>query len=1037
MKYPQINPKQNMSEIDEQMLQFWKENKTFEKSISSRPEEQPYRFYDGPPFITGMPHYGSLLSSIIKDAMPRYWTMKGKRVERVWWWDCHGLPIEEKVQKKLWLNSNRDIEQVWVKTFIEECYKYTTWNFDEWEWYIDHIGRWVDFKNSYKTMDQSYMESVLWVFKELYGKGLIYKWKRVSLYSRKLWTPISNFEVAMDDSYADINDPAITVMFDLSENGSEWANTYALAWTTTPWTIPANMALAINKECGYSKVSCEWKHFIVATNRIETVFKGKEFEIVSEVDANKLIWLAYNPPFSYYKWTVDPKVNHRIYHADFITDSDGTWIGHEAPEFGDVDFELWKQHEIFISEAMDDEGRYTSQISDLKGKHFRDEWNDIVLQRLKDQGLLFKKEWITHRVAMCPRTATPLVYKAQDSWFINIQSIKSQLLKQNEEITWFPQHLKFWRFAKWVESAPDWCISRTRFWWTPMPLWIWYDSEWNQQDMKVFWSIKEIEEASWMKVTDLHRPYIDDIQWTANWLHYKRVTEVLDVWMDSGSMPYAQVHYPFENKDKFASSFPADYIAEYVGQVRAWFYVMHVLWVALTWKPAFKNVNVTWVLAWNDGRKMSKSYWNYPDPKATILKYWADALRIYLLSSPLLGWWDLDFQEEGIIEIIKKIILPVWNTFYFFTTYANIDKFEATVHSLAEIKNYKLDNKLDIWIISSLSSLIKEVDQKMQAYDVPWASRPIFNFIDDLTNWYIRRSRRRFWKSENDNDKVQAYTTLYVTLIELSKLLAPFAPFITEYIFKSLTGRDSVHLEYFPQAEESLINEELNKEMALAQKIVQLWLAARTSHKIRIRQPLQNVQISHNLEDYYLQIIREELNVKEVETMDDLSRVARLICKPNAKLLWPKFGKDVQKVIQEAKSGNFKQLADGKVDVVWFILEAEEFELSYESLGWNLWIQAQDWVIVAIDPTLTQELILEWYARDLVRAIQEARKEADYNVADRISLEISWWNSDEILSLFKEYIQSETLSSLTTLSNSDLQKEIEVENKKFTIKIKR
>ncbi len=1020
--FPKVNPKQSFPDMEEKIIAFWKENNTFRKSIEQRPEDKPYRFYDGPPFITGTPHYGSLLSSIVKDIVPRYHTMQGKRVERKWGWDCHGLPIEEKVQKKLGLKSNKDIEELGIEKFVEECYTYTRETSAEWDWYIDHIGRWVDTKNAYRTMDQDYMESVMWVFKQMHEKGRVYKGRRVSLYSWKLSTPISNFEVAMDDSYEEVSDPAVTVMFEVTGTGTSWVPVpkhvkiwdYILAWTTTPWTIPAHMSMALNKNLAYSRVASEWKFYILATARVETVFKGKEYEIVESFTGEDLIGLKYKAPFSFYQWKVDPEKNHKILHADFITDTDGTGIGHQAPEFGEVDFQLAQKEGIHISSALDDAGCYTEEIPDYKGMHY-EEANTVISEKLKELGLLFKKESINHRVAMCPRSGTKLIYKAQDSWFINIQEMKDRLLAENEGINWQPNHLKHGQFLKSVESAPDWCISRTRYWGTPMPIWIGIDKNGEQKDIKVFGSKAEIEAASGMKITDLHRPYIDAITWKEGDLTYTRLPEVLDVWMDSGSMPYAQMHYPFENKVPMESSFPADFIVEYIGQVRAWFYVMHVVGVALFDKRAFTNVITTGIVMGSDGRKMSKSYGNYPDPRKTIEKYGADAIRFYMANSPLLNGGNMDFKEEGIVEVIKKVILPMWNTYSFFTTYANIDNFSPN-------GKYERINPLDIWIMSETHSLITSVSEAMENYEVTDATRPIVKFMDKLTNWYIRRSRKRFWKSENDEDKMQAYETLYEVLVTLSQIVAPFMPFVTEEIYKNLTGNESVHLTDFPIANNSLIDIQLNEDMDICQKIINLGLSLRTAQKIRVRQPLQSISIGVHLSQYYKDIIKEELNVKEVLEVESDS-IAQKICKPNGRLIGPKFGKDVKFIISEAKAGNFSEIDENTVKVWDFTLKWDEFEIAYVTSGDEDNIESGFGMVIAMNLELTQELKVEWYARDIVRHIQEARKEAGYQVDDRISLNIITPELNAILASYD--IASETLSTLdTSLSSWDIEKDI-------------
>lgn len=1256
--FPSVSPKQSFPALESEVLAYWKANNTFQKSIDSRPEDNPYRFYDGPPFITGTPHYGSLLSSIVKDVVGRYWTMRGKRVDRVWGWDCHGLPIEEKVQKKLGLSSNKEIEERGVKEFIDGCYEYTQSTSAEWDWYIDKIGRWVDMDRAYRTMDQDYMESVMWVFQQLWDKGLIYEGKRVSLYSWKLSTPISNFEVAMDDTYQEVNDPAITVKFRLELNDTFPEGTYVLAWTTTPWTIPANMALAVRDDIDYVLVDSSGEQYIVAKNRAETVFKGKgEYTIIREFKGSELVGLGYVPPFPEYYYQKNGEKNHHIYHADFITDTDGTGIGHEAPEFGDVDFQLAKKEGIFISEAMDEAGQYTSQIHDYEGLHYQ-EANKINIERMKENGTLFKNESITHRVPFCPRSGTPLVQKAQASWFIDIQSQKEKLLKANEQINWFPEHLKFGRFAKGVESAPDWCISRTRYWGAPMPVWIGEDGEklvvGSREEIfernKPFGQLEKREIDGKVKYfftsgefagqeLNLHKPYIDAVKLqspkTGNEL--TRIPEVLDVWMDSGSMPYAQMHYPFENKWEMEASFPADFIAEYVGQVRAWFYVMHVLGVLLnpnnepTPTPSFTNVITTGVINGNDGRKMSKSYGNYPDPRLTIEKYGADPIRFYMLNSPLLSGGDMDFKEEGIVETIKSVMLPLWNTYSFFTTYANIDgwkkdetevwftrhaestsnamqkmsdgtdnpeltdkwreqaknagialkeqgvKFDVIVHtdrirthdtariiaeeigftgeysiddgfaeqSAGEYTNMTLEeiaqksgisaneanhpelrkiyknnstenleqfekrimrayesvlekyqwkkvlivahagtsrpvlsnymgmdqdranydtriqnadpfrlmttpivNPLDRWILSRLQVLIGKVHDAMDGYDVSRATRSIVEYMDELTNWYVRLSRRRFWGSEMTDDKASAYETLYTILVEVSKLLAPYMPFLAEDIFRGLTKKESVHLEYITRPNRHLIDTDLNRDMEIAEHIVSLGLALRSRKNIRVRQPLASVTITSPLDEYYQSIIQDELNVKTVK-IENPEKLAKKICKPDARKIGPKYGKDVQKVIVEAKNGNFVEKDGGIIDISWYLLEPGEYTMEYLPLEWAGDVEGGYGIVVAMDTAITEELKLEGYARDIIRQIQDMRKEADYQVTDRISLHIAPREGSEvgvahdfagnIVNTFGKMIMDETLATMAPLmSTPDLEKELELdEGVKLIIQIER
>lgn len=825
-----------------------------------------------------------------------------------------------------------------------------------------------------------------------------------------------------------------------------------LAWTTTPWTIPANMALSVGKDIDYVLAKNGDEQFIVAKSRAEAVFKGKgEYEIIRTFKGDELVGMSYKPPFDYFYNNQNNNKNHKVYHADFATDTDGTGIVHTAPEFGDVDYQLGKELGLTITEALDDEGKYTSQISDYTGTHYLDA-NKINVERMKENSTLFKNESITHRIPFCPRSGTPLVQKAQDSWFIDIQSQKEKLLAANEKINWFPEYLKYGRFAKGIESAPDWCISRTRFWGCPMPVWLSADGkeqivvasrdeifEYNKDfdqlekreiDGKIKYFFKTGEFAG--QEFNLHRPYIDEIKLKSptTGAEMTRIKEVLDVWMDSGSMPYAQMHYPFENKNAMEASFPADFIAEYVGQVRAWFYVMHVLGVLLGENikntseptPSFTNVITTGVINGNDGRKMSKSYGNYPDPRETIEKYGADPIRFYMLNSPVVAGGDMDFKEEGVVETVKSAMLPIWNTYSFFTTYANIDGWKP-----AENLEPNPINPLDKWILSKLQILIGKVHDAMDGYDISRATRAIVDYMDELTNWYVRLSRRRFWGSEMTADKNSAYETLYTVLVEVSKLLAPYMPFLAEDMFRGLTGRESVHLEYITRPNEHLISEDLNRDMELAANFVSLGLALRAKKNIRVRQPLASLTITHDLSDYYKEIIKNELNVKEI-IFENPENLAKKICKPDARKIGPKFGKDVQKIIVSAKNGDFTENPDGSILVGEFKLESGEFSVEYQPLENVGDVEGGYGLVISMDTNLTENLIAEGIARDIIRQIQDMRKEADYQVTDKIFVKISAENISKIAD-FVEMIEFETLSTRTeNLENADIEKEIELEN---------
>lgn len=849
------------TDVEQPILSFWKENKIFEKSVDQRSDKDRFVFYDGPPFVTGLPHYGHLLASVLKDIVPRYQTMKGKKVERLWGWDCHGIPIEEMVERKYKTKNRREIEsRVGIKEFIEACASYVTDVSGEWEWYIDRIARWVDMKKPYRTMDLSYMETVMWVFKQFYEKGLVYKGKRVSLYCTRCGTPLSNFEIAMDNSYRDLEDPSVFVKFPVKDQ----KDTYILAWTTTPWTLPANSALVVNQEADYVKVKSGADSMYLAKDLVEKVFKNIEYTVEAEVKGSALIGLHYEPLFNYF---TAGEHDYQVYHADFVSMEEGTGIIHMAPGFGEDDTTLGKQIGLSMHETIDDEGRIIPEVTDYAGKYFK-EADPFISEDLTKRGLMLKAERIVHSYPICHRCKTPLVYKAQDSWYVNIQQIKDQLYKNNENINWIPEHIKHGRFEDAIKTFPDWGISRTRYWATPMPIW-----ECDACDhQEVLGSVAEIEERSGKKVTDLHRPYIDEHTYACKKCEkgtMKRVAEVVDSWLESASMPFAQFHYPFENKEKFEANFPGDFITEYVGQTRAWFNVMHVVSTILFGTNAFNNVICTGVIKGTDGQKMSKSLGNYPDPRGVIEKYGGDAFRLYIAGSVLPLGEDLNVSEESISAPGKEILMPLMNTYKYFALYAN-------QHSFVFDQNAKSDHILDRWILARVHSVVRTIDSMIAGYTLPKAIAEIKPLVDDISTWYIRRSRDRF--VEGDNNALQ---TLYQVLLLVVTAIAPIAPFIAEYLYQELKRalptdiqQESVHLLLFPSlADQTAEEQSVLTTMELARKAASLGQSIRVEKAIALKQPLSQmfVNTKEPLTAEYLDLLSEELNVQETLAVAELT----------------------------------------------------------------------------------------------------------------------------------------------------------------------
>ena len=971
------------AEYEKDWVQRWKDDQTFEKSVVQRPADNAYVFYDGPPFITGVPHHGTLLSSIVKDAVPRYWTMKGKRVERRWGWDCHGLPAENFVEKQMnimdrrQIVTNRDqsapldkdgnpLPTISLEKYINKARESMVANSETWQGVIDRIGRWVDFKGAYRTMDKDFMESVWWAFKQLYEAGKIYEGEKVLMYDTKFATPVSKAEVTMDnDAYQTVTDPSVYVKFKLVD--SDYS---ILAWTTTPWTLPANLLLAVNPEMTYCEVLVDGEKLIIAEEAFERTLQDEkhqplDYEVLRKFPGSELVGKKYQPLATGSTWPENDKI-HTIYAADFVSHESGTGIVHIAPAYGEDDFELAKIYGISAFHVIDDNGYYTD--SNYTGLEVWDN-NKFIAKDLKEKGMVWKIEYIRHEYPFNPRSKQRIMYRAIPSWFFAIQEQKPLMLEQNENINWFPSHLKHGRFSKNIEQAPDWNLSRDRFWATAMPVW-----KGDRGTVKVVGSYAELKELSGVELDDYHRPWVDNITFEIDGEKFTRIDKVLDCWFESGSMPFAQLHYPFENRQKFEANYPADFIVEYIGQVRAWFYYVHAVNTALAeigafgpdcqHKNAYSNVITTGVVAGNDGRKMSKSLGNFTDPNELMDKFSADSLRFLLLSSPLLNGEDFALHDKSVGDVARKLAM-IWNMYDFFTMYAEVDGWEFD----GELKDplNEMTNPLDIWIISRLHQLVAEVERHMDAYNIPDALSPILPFLDDASNWYVRRSRRRFWKSEDDGDKNDAYRTLHYVLVRLSYILAPFTPFLAEELYHNLTGdAESIHLkDWLPAGE---INRAMLRDMNALRAAVNDGLSKRAAEGIKVRQPLASAKlvstISQNTPEevaqFLVDIARDELNVKSVE-----------------------------------------------------VVTGSELDIPEVSTQPS----------VVYDLNITPELKREGLMREIVRHVQSARKKAGLQVDDRIILQLTT-NDDQLRQAINEHratIAAETLASFGE-SNSNRSK---------------
>ncbi len=986
--YPEVSPRADYPAIEQRILDYWAEQQTFEQSVANRAAGgNEYVFNDGPPFANGLPHYGHLLTGYVKDVVPRFWTMRGKRVERRFGWDTHGLPAEMETEKELGVSGRKAITDFGIENFNAACRSSVMRYTAEWENYVTRQARWVDFSNDYKTMDLPYMESVMWAFKQLYDKGLVYEADRVMPYSWGAETPLANFEIRLDDATRPRQDPALTVGFTLNQTLRPGTETRVLAWTTTPWTLPSNLALAVGPDIDYVLLEHGQFTYVLAEAALERYARELgDGVVVGALKGSELAGLTYEPLFPYFAHHANA---FRVLTAAYVETGDGTGVVHIAPGFGEEDQNVGEANDITLVVPVDDSGRFTEEVTDWVGENVFDA-NPKVIAHLKDQGVVLRHETYDHNYPHCWRTDTPIIYRAIGSWYVEVTAFRDRMVELNQQINWIPSHIRDGQFGKWLEGARDWSISRNRFWGAPIPVWKSDDPAYPRID--VYGSLDELEADFGVRPTDLHRPFIDDLvrpnpDDPTGTSMMRRVPEVLDCWFESGSMPYAQHHYPFENVEYFEQHNPADFIVEYIAQTRGWFYTMHVLSTALFDRPAFSNVICHGVLLDNEGQKLSKKLRNYPDPVDVFESVGSDAMRWYLISSPILRGLDtrIEKDDSGIRDVVRQTLNPIWNAYSFFTLYANAEGYAATERTDSE-------NLLDRYILAKTNELIVVTTAQLEAYDLAGACASVQTYLDALTNWYIRRSRERFWNTDPDAElDVDALDTLFTVLRTLSKVLAPLLPLIADEIWLGLNGGDgSVHLEDWPTWDTVPADPDLVVAMDRLRDAASAALSLREDRNLRVRLPLAKAIVAGAGSEAiapFADLLADEINVKAIEFDDQVQRYGVFRLQPNSRVLGPRLGSEVQTLIKAAKSGDWSANDDGTVTVAGRVLEAGEFTLALDPIeGVAAAALRGNDALVVLDVEVTPELEAEGRARDMVRAIQQMRKDADFHPTDRIRL---------------------------------------------------